>query len=143
MRTSYLVLVTTAPPTDPSLRPGLDANQVSPGFLGFLFTFFIVAIMFFLIRDMVKRIRRVRYRGQVEEEQQARLAAAEDAGEADDAGTSSAGSATGADAGNAADAAAPTALAKRRSHGGSHGPDAELSDSGSQDDGPTDQTGPR
>ncbi|WP_041684818.1 hypothetical protein [Renibacterium salmoninarum] len=48
-----------------SLKPGLSADQVSPGFLGFLFTFFVVGIMAFLIVDMVRRIRRVRYRAQV------------------------------------------------------------------------------
>jgi hypothetical protein len=61
-----LVLATAAPTDSPSLKPGLDPDQVSPGFLGFLVTFGVVAVMFFVIRDMVKRIRRVRYRAQVE-----------------------------------------------------------------------------
>ncbi|MFQ4147768.1 hypothetical protein AAGW05_03580 [Arthrobacter sp. LAPM80] len=56
-----------AVPTQPGLRPGLTEDQITPGLLGFVVTFSIVVIMFFLIRDMVKRIRRVRYRAQVEE----------------------------------------------------------------------------
>lgn len=49
----------------PSLKAGLSEDQVSPGFLGFLLTFFVVALTAFLIVDMVRRIRRVRYRAQV------------------------------------------------------------------------------
>lgn len=55
-----------AVPQQPGLRPGLTEDQVTPGLLGFLVTFFIVVVMVFLIRDMVKRVRRVRYRQQVE-----------------------------------------------------------------------------
>lgn len=64
-----MLLATTDPaiPTQPGLRPGLTEDQVTPGLLGFIVTFAIVVIMFFLIRDMVKRVRRVRYRAQVEE----------------------------------------------------------------------------
>jgi hypothetical protein len=108
VHTSILVLATTAPGDSGSLRPGLDADQVSPGFLGFLFTLFVVVIMFFLIRDMVKRIRRVRYRAQVEER------ATNDGG----------GTAAGTTGGTAAGAVAgPDA---RHRPGGSHGPDVEV-----------------
>lgn len=64
-----ILLATTDPaiPSQPGLRPGLTEDQITPGVLGFIFTFGIVIIMVFLIRDMVKRIRRVRYRAQVEE----------------------------------------------------------------------------
>lgn len=58
-------LATPTPSPTPSLKDGLTTDQVSPGFLGFLATFFIVVIMVFLIVDMVRRIRRVRYRAQV------------------------------------------------------------------------------
>ena len=80
---SLLIALATAPaPTPtPSLRPGLDQDQVTPGLLGFLLTAFIVVLTALLIVDMVRRIRRVRYRAQVEEER----AAAEEAG-LDDAG---------------------------------------------------------
>lgn len=66
---TLILLATTDPavPTPGGLRPGLTEDQITPGLLGFVVTFSIVIIMFFLIRDMVKRIRRVRYRAQVEE----------------------------------------------------------------------------
>lgn len=51
----------------PGLKPGLTQDMVTPGLLGFLATAFIVIIMAFLIVDMVRRIRRVRYRGEVAE----------------------------------------------------------------------------
>ena len=77
---SLLIALAASPvPTPtPSLRPGLDQDQVTPGLLGFLLTAFIVVLTALLIVDMVRRIRRVRYRAQVEEER----AAAEEAGEA-------------------------------------------------------------
>ena len=54
--------VTPAPGDEPSLRPGLDPADVTPGLLGFLATLFLVIAVIFLIRDMTRRIRRVRYR---------------------------------------------------------------------------------
>jgi hypothetical protein len=69
-----LIALATAPapsPT-PSLRPGLSEDQVTPGLLGFLLTAFIVVLTALLIVDMVRRVRRVRYRAQVEEERQGR-----------------------------------------------------------------------
>ena len=64
---TFILLAVTDPavPDQPGLRPGLTEDQVTPGLLGFLITFFIVVVMFFLIRDMIKRVRRVRYREQV------------------------------------------------------------------------------
>jgi hypothetical protein len=71
-----IALATTPAPTPtPSLRPGLTEDQVTPGLLGFLLTAFIVVLTALLIVDMVRRIRRVRYRAQVEAER----AAAEEA----------------------------------------------------------------
>lgn len=63
----------------PGLKPGLTQDMVTPGLLGFVATAFIVVIMAFLIVDMVRRIRRVRYRGEVAEaaEQNAEQAGAE------------------------------------------------------------------
>jgi hypothetical protein len=52
---------------EPTLRPGLDADQVSPGPWGFFFTFALAAVVIVLIWDMTRRIRRVRYRSQLEE----------------------------------------------------------------------------
>ncbi|MFH5880377.1 hypothetical protein [Arthrobacter sp. NA-172] len=65
-----IALATTPSPTPtPSLRPGLSEDQVTPGAWGFVLTAFIVVLTTFLIVDMVRRIRRVRYRAQVEEAQ--------------------------------------------------------------------------
>lgn len=121
---NLILVLATAPPTDtPSLKPGLAADQVGPGFLGFLVTFGVVAIMFFLIRDMVKRIRRVRYRAQVEEE----------TGEEE---TGAEGAEPGApEAAGAAEGAEGVEPKGRPRVGGSHGPDADYLDSGSRDDG--------
>ncbi|MDJ0312423.1 hypothetical protein [Arthrobacter sp. H35-D1] len=68
MHTLILLATDPAIPTQPGLRPGLTPDQITPGLLGFVATFGIVVIMVFLIRDMVKRIRRVRYRAQVNEQ---------------------------------------------------------------------------
>ena len=46
------------------LKSGVGIADVTPGLLGFLATAFLVLVVVFLIRDMVKRIRRVRYREQ-------------------------------------------------------------------------------
>lgn len=83
MHSLLLALATTpAPAPTPSLRPGLSQDQVTPGLLGFLLTAFIVVLTALLIVDMVRRIRRVRYRAQVEEERAAAEAAADDAPQA-------------------------------------------------------------
>ena len=75
MHSLLLALATTpAPAPTPSLRPGLSQDQVTPGLLGFLLTAFIVVLTALLIVDMVRRIRRVRYRAQVEEERAAAAA---------------------------------------------------------------------
>ncbi|KQN85048.1 hypothetical protein [Arthrobacter sp. Leaf69] len=79
MHSLLLALATTpAPAPTPSLRPGLSQDQVTPGLLGFLLTAFIVVLTALLIVDMVRRIRRVRYRAQVEEERAAAEADAAD-----------------------------------------------------------------
>jgi flagellar biosynthesis/type III secretory pathway M-ring protein FliF/YscJ len=68
----FLALAATPNPTDSgTLRPGLTDDQITPGIWGFLSTAFIVVLMLLLIVDMVRRLRRVRYRSQVEEERAA------------------------------------------------------------------------
>lgn len=49
------------------LRPGLSADQVSPGLLGFVMTAFMVIGVVMLMVSMTRRIRRMRYRAQVSE----------------------------------------------------------------------------
>lgn len=74
--------VTPAPSPDGDLRPGLEPSQVTPGLLGFLFTLFVVVATVFLVRDMAKRIRRVRYREQVQEALQRKAQGVDDDGAA-------------------------------------------------------------
>jgi hypothetical protein len=81
-----LSLATTPTPLPtPTLRDGISEDQVTPGLLGFIMTAFFVVATALLIVDMVRRIRRVRYRAQVEEERMAAAAAADvDAADAQD-----------------------------------------------------------
>ncbi|HET7414110.1 MAG TPA: hypothetical protein VFI97_00235 [Arthrobacter sp.] len=79
MQNLLVVLATAEPSPGEDLREGLDPEMVTPGTLGFLATLFVVIATVFLIRDMAKRVRRVRYREQVQ--QQA------DEQDADDVGT--------------------------------------------------------
>lgn len=73
-----LSLATTPTPLPtPTLREGLSEDQVTPGLLGFIMTAFFVVATALLIVDMVRRIRRVRYRAQVEEDRLAAAAAAD------------------------------------------------------------------
>jgi uncharacterized membrane protein YcjF (UPF0283 family) len=83
-----LSLATTPTPLpSPTLREGISEDQVTPGLLGFIMTAFFVVATALLIVDMVRRIRRVRYRAQVEEDRLAAAAAADvEAAEAADAG---------------------------------------------------------
>ena len=72
-----LSLATTPSPVPtPTLRDGMSEDQITPGLWGFIMTAFFVLATTLLIVDMVRRIRRVRYRAQVEEERMAAAAAA-------------------------------------------------------------------
>ncbi|MDQ0732925.1 hypothetical protein [Arthrobacter sp. B1I2] len=86
MHSLLLSLATTPTPLPtPTLREGISEDQVTPGLLGFIMTAFFVVATALLIVDMVRRIRRVRYRAQVEEERLAAAAAADvDAADAQD-----------------------------------------------------------
>ncbi|MBT2565571.1 hypothetical protein J7I84_03490 [Arthrobacter sp. ISL-85] len=86
MHSLLLRLATTPSPLPtPTLRDGISEDQVTPGLLGFIMTAFFVVATALLIVDMVRRIRRVRYRAQVEEERLAAAAAADiDAADAQD-----------------------------------------------------------
>lgn len=52
----------------PDLRPGLEESDVTPGIEGFLFTALVVLLLLFVVRDLAKRVRRMKYRSQVEAE---------------------------------------------------------------------------
>ncbi|GAC1597570.1 MAG: hypothetical protein NVS3B6_05160 [Pseudarthrobacter sp.] len=76
----HLLLALSTTPTPlptPGLRDGISEDQITPGLWGFIMTAFFVLVTAVLIVDMVRRIRRVRYRGQVEEERQAAAEAAD------------------------------------------------------------------
>lgn len=63
-------LAATPTPT-PSLN--IDANDVTPGPAGFLIVAVIAAAVFLLIFDMLRRIRRVNYKAEINERLQAEL----------------------------------------------------------------------
>ena len=46
----------------------VDPNSVTPGVVGFVITFFVAIALLFLIADMSRRVRRVRYRALVNEQ---------------------------------------------------------------------------
>lgn len=71
---------TPQPSPEGTLRPGLSEDMITPGTWGFIATAFVVVLTIFLIVDMVRRLRRLRYKAQVEE-----ASAAQASGEADDA----------------------------------------------------------
>lgn len=59
--------LTTTPtpgPGNDGLRPGLTADQVTPGLLGFVMTAFMVIAVVLLMVSMTRRIRRLRYQAQ-------------------------------------------------------------------------------
>lgn len=69
----------TATPT-PTPPPGFDPNSVTPTWVGFAATFLVAAAVVFLIMDMVRRVRRVRYRGEIREQLEAEQRGAEQRG---------------------------------------------------------------
>lgn len=63
---SSLVVTASSAPAVPT---GDAAREIGPGFAGFVATASMVIVVIFLIRDMTRRIRRVRYAGTAEERQ--------------------------------------------------------------------------
>ena len=52
----------------PELRPGLSESDITPGILGFLFTALMVGLAILVVRDMAKRVRRMKYHNQMDAE---------------------------------------------------------------------------
>ena len=52
----------------PELRPGLSESDITPGILGFLFTALMVGLAILVVRDMAKRMRRMKYHNQMDAE---------------------------------------------------------------------------
>lgn len=59
------------PVDEPTLPPGFDPNTVTPGVEGFIAIALVAVAAMFLIVDMTRRIRRVRYRGELREQLEA------------------------------------------------------------------------
>lgn len=57
-----------------------DPDLVTPGIIGFIVTFAIAAATVLLLIDMTRRVRRVRYRGEVREQLEAEQLEAEQPG---------------------------------------------------------------
>lgn len=51
----------------PTPPPDFDLNSVTPGWVGFAITAIVVLVTIALIMDMVRRIRRIRYRAEIRE----------------------------------------------------------------------------
>jgi len=52
-----------------------DENSVTPGWVGFAVTFGVAAVTVLIVIDMVRRVRRVRYRAEIREQLEAERAA--------------------------------------------------------------------
>ncbi|HEY0258549.1 MAG TPA: hypothetical protein VGC18_01745 [Lacisediminihabitans sp.] len=61
----------------PTPQPNFDENSVTPGWVGFLITFGVAVLVLLLCIDLVRRVRRVRYRGEIREQLEAERLAAE------------------------------------------------------------------
>lgn len=67
---NHLYLLLTSTPVNESTSSYNPVSQSGPGFLGFVFTALMAIAAIFLIRDMVRRIRRVRYTSEAEARQE-------------------------------------------------------------------------
>jgi hypothetical protein len=57
----------TATPSPQPIAPGVEADLVTPGVIGFVFTAVFIIAVILLVIDMTKRMRRVRYRAEARE----------------------------------------------------------------------------
>lgn len=53
----------TPDPAEPTLRPGLEPTDVTPGLAGFLVTFALALVLVGLLLSLTRKLRRVRVRG--------------------------------------------------------------------------------
>jgi hypothetical protein len=63
---SAMVRLAAAP--TPTPQPNFDENTVTPGWFGFLAIFLVACAVVLLSIDLVRRVRRVRYRGEIREQ---------------------------------------------------------------------------
>ncbi|WP_189350559.1 hypothetical protein [Zhihengliuella salsuginis] len=66
---NFMLVMASADPSLLEAPTGDAAREIGPGFAGFVATALMVVAVIFLIRDMVRRIRRVRYQGEAEQRQ--------------------------------------------------------------------------
>ncbi|HEU4848779.1 MAG TPA: hypothetical protein VFS93_00020 [Terrimesophilobacter sp.] len=64
--------------TEPTPSPDFDPNSVTPTWVGFAITFLVAVAAVLLIMDMVRRIRRTRYRAEIQERLEAETGAEAD-----------------------------------------------------------------
>ncbi|MFV0374777.1 hypothetical protein [Microbacterium sp.] len=67
----------------PTPTPTIDPEQVTPGFVGFAAIAILAVAVVFLLIDMLRRVRRGRYRLEIAEQLDEELAQGRDAGEQD------------------------------------------------------------
>ncbi|TDN92409.1 hypothetical protein [Microbacterium sp. BK668] len=83
MHQAIAALVEAAATVTPSPTSGPDPELVTPGPWGFVAIAFLAFAVVFLIWDMMRRIRRARFRSEIDEELDAEEAAARQAEEAE------------------------------------------------------------
>ncbi len=76
MNSLYTAIVMLA--STPTPQPNFDENSVTPTWVGFAATFGVAVVVVLLCIDMVRRVRRVRYRGEIRERLEAERVAAEE-----------------------------------------------------------------
>lgn len=76
LATQAIMWLATPEPTPGPTLPAYegDPNLVTPGVVGFAVTFFIAVATVLLIIDMTRRVRRVRYRAEIQEKLDAEAA---------------------------------------------------------------------
>lgn len=68
---SFLLYAASVSPSPvPGVPTGDAAQSIGPGFAGFVATAVLVIVTIFIIKDMTRRIRRVRYTGEAMSRQQ-------------------------------------------------------------------------
>ncbi len=77
------VLLWLATTPTPSGTPGVDPEDVTPGFIGFVAIAVLAVAVVFLLIDMLRRIRRAGYRADVNEQLDAEEKAAAEARDAE------------------------------------------------------------
>lgn len=66
-----LLAIAPTPSPLPSQKLNVDPDAVTPGVVGFLAILFVTVAVVLLVLDMTRRVRRVRYRGELAERREA------------------------------------------------------------------------